>query len=119
MSSPSLPAEGPLGPSDSISTCPAATDIGDVGDFISELATGVSALSVDVARGGPPPEVREQILATAQIAERMRENGYELRFFGGGEGARPRIELHDTCGAVLSTLSTVDALALIAAGPHA
>jgi hypothetical protein len=119
MSSPILPAQGPLGSTDSTTTPATTTEIGDVGAFIDQLAGGVGALSIDAARGGPPPEVLEQIATTAQIAERMREQGFEVRFFTAAERGRTCIELHDADGAVVGNLSTVDALELAAGGLYA
>ncbi|HLH14254.1 MAG TPA: hypothetical protein VKV16_05650 [Solirubrobacteraceae bacterium] len=113
MSSPILPAQSLLGSPNSTSTHPAATtEIGDVGAFIDGLANGVGSLSVDVTRGAPPPELLAQIAATAHVAERMRENGYEVRFFDSADSAPTRIELHDGDGNVLSTLSAAEALEL-------
>ncbi|HTU80451.1 MAG TPA: hypothetical protein VMF09_17010 [Solirubrobacteraceae bacterium] len=139
MSSPIMPVQGPL---DSPGSTPQAmTEIDDVGttqttseidaaavqraasgledvpSFIDELASPVSALSIDIARGGPPQEVLEEVSAAAQAAERLRESGYELRFFDALPGERTRIELHDAQGEAVGELSIAAALALAAGEP--
>lgn len=73
-------------------------------------------LSLSVARGGPPLEVLDQILAAGEVAEELRESGYELRFLRSARG-RTRIELHDAAGSTVSTLSTAEAVELAVAWP--
>jgi hypothetical protein len=138
MSSPILPVQGPSSPvianpaeadpgtpaSDGVaggaSTAAgphASTGIGDVGAFIAQLAAGVSALSIEAGRGGPPPEVLDQIAVAGRIGEQLREAGHELRFFAPSAGGRVRIEIHDRDGNALGTLSPAAALALAAGSP--
>lgn len=126
MSSPILPAQGLSGPS--VQNTPASkqptpgardadTAIGDVGAFIDQLAAGVSALSVQDERDGPPPEVLDQIIAAGRIGEQLREAGQELRFFPAVDGGRVHIEVHDRDGNKLGTLSPAAALELAAGSP--
>jgi hypothetical protein len=117
MSSPILPVQGPVAQPTN-TTAHVSTEIGDVGSFSDELAGGVSALNIDAARGGPPPEVLDQIAAAAAVADELRDNGYQMRFFPGAPGERVRIELHDADGQAVSTLSCAEAIEM-ASGSHA
>jgi hypothetical protein len=115
MSSPIMPAQGLSGPP--IEDPRTRTDIGDVGAFMSELASGVSALSVDAGRGGPPPEVLDQILAAGRIGEQLRDGGHEVRFFAPADGGHVRIEVHDRDGNTLAALSAAAAMELATGSP--
>ncbi len=138
MSSPILPVQGLSSPvianpteadpgtpgSDSVAVgtstamgAHAGTGIGDAGAFKAQLTAGVSALSIEAGRGGPPPEVLEQIAVAGRIGEQLREAGHELRFFAPSDGGRVRIEIHDRDGNALGTLSPAAALALAAGSP--
>lgn len=109
MSSPIMPVQGPSAQATN-TTAPAPTEIGDVGSFIDELANGVGELNIDAGRGSPPPEVLDQIAAAGAVADELRDNGYEMRFFPGAPGERVRIELHDADGNPVSTLSCAEAI---------
>ncbi len=132
MSSPIVPAPGPLGPPPSIQDRPASpgvaasTGIGDVGSFIAQLAAGVSALSIasspegEAGRNpaaGPPPEVLDQIAAAGRIGEQLRDAGHELRFFTPSDGGRVTIEVHDRDGNSVGRISPAAALELAAGSP--
>jgi len=132
MSSPIVPAPGPLGPPPSTQDRPAgpgvaaSTGIGDVGSFIAELAAGVSALSIAAGRNpdrvvdavaGPPPEVLDQIAAAGRIGEQLRDAGHELRFFTPSDGGRVTIEVHDRDGNSVGRISPAAALELAAGSP--
>jgi hypothetical protein len=112
MSSPILPAEGLPGLP---STTPASISVAAAGAFIAELDTGAGAPSVEAARGGPPPEVLEEILAADELAQQLRESGYQLRFFPSAGGQPTKIELHDADGSVVSVLTPAQAVAIAAA----
>jgi hypothetical protein len=116
MSSPILPVQGPVA-QPTHTNAHASTEIGDVGSFIDELAGGVSALNIDAARGGPPPEVLDQIAAAATVADELRDNGYQMRFFSGAPGGRVRIELHDAHGNAVSVLSCAEAIEMATGSP--
>ena len=110
MSSPILPAEGLPGlpsttPATNISVAAGAA-------FIAELDAGADTPSVEAARGGPPPEVLDQILAADELAQQLRESGYQLRFFPSSDGRRTRIELQDTGGSLVSVLTPAQAVAI-------
>lgn len=90
MSSPSMPAEGPL------------------------RLDGSNVASFNAFRAVPPQAVFEQIAAAARVAELLSERGRKVRFFLGAPGERPTIELHDAHERVLSTLSATEAVELAA-----
>lgn len=73
--------------------------------------------STDALPADPPPEVLNQMADAARTHEQLSEQGRELRFAGGADGVRTRIEVRDRSGAVLRTLSTAQALAVAAGTP--
>jgi len=93
MSSPSMPADGPL--------CLESSNV-----------TSFTAL-----RAVPPQVVLDQLAAAARIAELLHESGRKLRFFEGAHGERTRIELHDSDDQLVSTMSASDAVELAAGMP--
>jgi hypothetical protein len=114
MNSPILPVGGPSGPSIAGS---AATVAGDVDDLLAGLNAGGGALSLAVARIGPPLEVLEQIAAASATERRLRAGGQQLRFFAGTPGARMRVEIHDRDGRAVRTLTVSEAFNLVAGRP--
>jgi hypothetical protein len=112
MSSPILPIQGPAGSSDGTPRPPARSDY--VRDFVAALAADDGALTVDVARGGPTPEVLAQMAAAGLISERMRSDGQSLRFSTPQPGERVRIELADAAGNTVRSVSATDAIELAA-----
>jgi hypothetical protein len=118
MSSPILPIdiEGPFGPP---RVTPSVGSAEDIGAFVSELTAGETTLSLAASRGGPPPEVLDQIAAAGRVDERLREDGHQLRFTPAEPGGRTRIELCDREGNAVRTLSTAEALEMAAGKPLA
>jgi hypothetical protein len=116
MNSPLIPIQGPLDPHTLTTTTTVAADAARIGTFASELAADETQLAVIASRGGPPPEVLEQIAAAATIEEQLRENGQQLRF-STTDGGRTRIELQDRDGNTLRGVSTAEALELAAGRP--
>jgi hypothetical protein len=116
MSSPILPIESPLGPPRVTSPAAGAEDIGA---FVSELTASETTLALAASRGGPPPEVLDQIAAAGRVDERLREGGHRLRFTPAQPGERTRIELCDREGNAVRTLSTAEALEMAAGKPFA
>jgi hypothetical protein len=110
MSSPITPIEGPLDPHTVTTT---AADAECIVTFAPELAAGETKLAIIASRGGPPPEVLDQIATAATIEEQLRESGRQLRF-SATDGGRTRIELHDGDGNVVRHVSTAEALELAA-----
>lgn len=115
MSSPILPAEG-LSGLPSITPAMSIT-VDTAGVLAADLGAGDGAASVQAARGGPPPEVIDSILAAHELHEELCESGYQLRFFAAPDGGRTRIELHDADGNVVSLLTIAQALDIAAATP--
>jgi hypothetical protein len=117
MSSPIIPIEGPLGPHTATTTTAVAADAAVcVGTLASELAAGETQLAIIASRGGPPPEVLDQIATAATIEEQLRETGQQLRF-GATDAGRTRIELQDRDGNTLRSVSTAEAFELAAGKP--
>lgn len=114
MSSPSLPVQGPPGLPTTIA--PDAASSEDAVAFIAELAADVGALTLAASRGGPPPEVLEQIAAAGVLAERMREGGHQLRFLDAGSYERTRIEVQDARGVAMRVLTATEAAELAVSG---
>ena len=115
MSSPILPMRGPAAPSRV--TPPADSSAEDIGAFISDLVAGRTPLALAASRGGPPPDVLDQIAAAGRIEERLRQDGHQLRFSPTARGGRTTIEIHDREGNAVRTLSTAEALDLAAGKP--
>ncbi len=108
-------ATGPFGLAPSASQ--AVTEVGDVGTFIAELAAGVNALGIEAARGGPPPEVLDQIAAAGRIGEQLHAGGFQVRYLADAGDGPMTIELHDLDGNSVATLSPAAALELAAGSP--
>jgi len=115
MSSPILPTNGPSGPP--ILAPPATSGAEDISAFVSELAASETSFALAASRGGPPPQVLDQIAAAGTIAERLRASGYQLRFTDAERGGHTRIEIHDRDGHAVRTLSTAEALDMAAGKP--
>lgn len=115
MSSPILPINGPS----ELSTAAPSPNAGtvDISAFVSELAAHEAALGLLASRGGPPPEVLEQIAAAGAIDQRLRADGQQLRFERAMPGERTRIEIHDREGNAVRTLSTTEAVEIAAGRP--
>jgi hypothetical protein len=111
MSSPILPAPGPSGRPNPMST---QTNSGsaDLGAFIAELA-GDPAAPIAARRSGPPPEVLAQMAAAGEVAELLRSRGRRVRFTSDPERGIT-IELRDEDGALLRVLSPNEAVELAA-----
>ena len=114
MSSPILPIPGPLGPAPSV---PPATSVGgEIHTYASLPDARERVPVVEASRGGPPPEVLEQIARARELHGRMREAGAELRFSPAHEGAPLTIEFcHD--GAPVRTVTVAEAFAIAAGHP--
>ena len=114
MSSPLLPiTDVPGRPTDTPSATSSAEDIGAL---VSALSAGEPSPRLVVSRGGPPPELLEQIAAAGRIEEQLREDGHQLRF-STAVGQRIKIELIDRDGNAMRSLSAAEALELAAGKP--
>jgi hypothetical protein len=115
MSSPILPITDISGcPTDTPQVPTVAEDIGVV---VSTLSAREYPLTLIASRGGPPPELLEQIAVAGAIEEQLRESGRQLRFSLQVNGERTRIELVDCDGNVMRRLSTAEALEVAAGKP--
>jgi hypothetical protein len=81
---------------------------------MSSPLLSLHAGTIEAHRGGPPPEVLEQMTAALQIYEQLCRDGHELRFHAPQPGARVGIELCDTEGATSRTVSVREAFDLAA-----
>lgn len=115
MSSPILPITDLTGrPTD---TPQSSTSAEDIGGIVSALSVGEFPQTLIASRGGPPPELLEQIAVAGAIEEQLRESGQHLRFSLAATGERTRIELIDQDGNAMRSLSTAEALELAAGKP--
>lgn len=73
---------------------------------------GVSpAASVDAIPSGPPPEVREQMAQARRTYEELAEQGRSLHF-GHDDAGRTTVEMRDSDGALVRTLSLAEVVDL-------
>ena len=115
MSSPILPISGPAGPAD---TPPTTLSVaGEATAFLSGLDAVDRAHAIDAVRGGPPPEVLDQMASADAIGRSMRRAGAELRYSGGREGAPLVIELCEGGGVRVRSLSVTEAVEIAAGKP--
>jgi hypothetical protein len=109
MSSPIMPISGPRGHAG-----PKSSGIDRAGEFAAIMS---SLETVEASRGGPPPEVLELMAAAGPIHDGLRRQGYELGFALAGPGEGVRIELRDSEGKLVRTLSNAEACELAAGRP--
>ncbi len=76
-------------------------------------------VSLDTFPSSPPPEVLDQIAATAQAFENLRSQGHELHFSHDEQSGRATIELRDRDGNSLRAVSPSEALEIAAGKPLA
>jgi hypothetical protein len=115
MNSPILPISGPFGPA---SPRPSTTTgAADVAPFRAALAASGRAIAIEASRGGPPPEVLEEITRAGRIHDQLRVSGHELRFSAAAQDRRAEIELADSAGNHVRTLSVAEALDIAAGKP--
>jgi hypothetical protein len=109
MSSPIQPISG-RAEAPAQSSFPAAT-VGEAGDFLSQLT---AVQRIEASRGTPPHEVLDQIAAAADVHDRLRAGGAELRFERTASGGRVRIDLHSAGPGTPRTISAAEALEILA-----
>jgi hypothetical protein len=81
---------------------------------MSELSASDATLQIEASRGGPPPQVLEQMAAAGGVAEGLREAGYELRFAAPPPGARVAVELREIDGSRIRVVSLSEAFDIAA-----
>jgi hypothetical protein len=84
---------------------------------MSSPLLSIHAGKIEASRGGPPPEVLEQMTTALQIHEQMREEGRELRFQAPRAGGRVGIELCGSDGATAQAVSIREAFDMAAETP--
>ena len=84
---------------------------------MSSPLLSLHAGTIEAHRGGPPPEVLEQMTAALQIDEQLRRDGHELRFHAPRPGGRVGIELFDIEGATSRAVSVREAFDIAAGTP--
>jgi hypothetical protein len=115
MSSPILPIWGPSGPPGHSASAPTADGgASDGGAFLAALAASERMPTIEASRGGPPPEVLDQIAAAAGRNEQLRASGRELRFCADEQSGRVTIELRDRQAGTARTISAAEALDIAA-----
>jgi hypothetical protein len=115
MSSPILPITDISGCRTDTPHVPTGAE--DIGVIVSALSADEYPLTLIASRGGPPPELLEQIAVAGAIEEQLRESGRQLRFSLHADGERTRIELVDRDGNAVRRLSTAEALEVAAGKP--
>jgi hypothetical protein len=115
MSSPILPITDFSGCTTDTPHVPTGAE--DIGVVVSALSADEYPLTLIASRGGPPPELLEQIAVAGAIEEQLRESGRQLRFSLDVDGERTRIELVDCDGNAMRRLSTAEALEVAAGKP--
>jgi hypothetical protein len=115
MSSPILPITDLTGRP--IDTPQLASSAEDAGVIVSALSAREFPPTLIASRGGPPPELLEQIAVAGAIEEQLRESGRQLRFSFAANGERTRIELIDCDGNAMRSLSTAEALEVACGKP--
>lgn len=76
-----------------------------------ELARSEGLHRVQIMRSSPPEEVLEQMARAEAIHTRLRERGLQIGFAPSGDRTSPQIELRDSTGTLLRTLSAGEAVA--------
>lgn len=114
MSSPITPVQGPLGLSNPMSI--PEDLLLDMAAFASELMEGDYALDCELALGGPPPEVLDQMAEAGRISRQLRECGHELRF-STEQGEPVTVELQDREGKTVRRMLVAEALEIAAGKP--
>lgn len=86
-----------------------------ISDRIAPARRAVPLLEVGAA--APPPALLEEIAQAAEAYDELYAGGHELAFTPGAEGERVAVEVRDTGGNVLETLSIADAIEVAAGKP--
>ncbi len=76
-----------------------------------------TASLLELGAAAPPPVLLEEIAQAAETYDELYASGHELAFTPGAAGERVAVEVRDTGGNVLETLSIADALELAAGKP--
>lgn len=114
IDSPAIPGAGSIGAAPPVDPSDPAAGGSRAG---AGKATGAAAVppaaSLDAIPSSPPPEVLEQMTQAHQIYEQLAADGKSLHF-DHDESGRATVELRDSSGTSLRTLSLAEALDLAA-----
>jgi len=98
-------------------TDPARTMAHQSSMFAADLARDERGTKIEVSRPHPPQEVLDQMLQADAIGQLMRERGQALSFTFSAENRLMSIELCDSHGELLRTVSTSEAMEIAAGKP--
>jgi hypothetical protein len=105
------------GPSGTRATPSIAAARGARGAAPSSAASESEApVSLDTLPSSPPPEVVSQIETAGATYEKLRSEGYEVRYAHDEQSRRTTVELRDAAGIVVKTLSPAEAVELAMGG---
>ena len=107
MSSPILPVEDPFGLSSPIQHT--TVNAFEVRALLTDMHVGEGERTITARRGGPPPEVLEEIAAAARVEKSLRADGQRLRFRTTPDQPTT-IELDEGDGEPVRLLSVAEAL---------
>lgn len=112
MSSPILPPQGPVATG---SIAPSSARRITASAKVQAAAPS-EPVSLETFPSAPPPEVLDQMAATAQAYENLHAGGGELRFTYDEQSGRMLIQVRDLGGAPLRAVSASEAIAIAAGG---
>lgn len=105
------------GPSGTTATPSIAAARGARGAPPTGAATKSEApVSLDTLPSTPPPEVVSQIETAGANYEKLRSEGYEVRYAHDEQSRKTTVELRDAAGVVVKTLSPAEAVELAMGG---
>jgi hypothetical protein len=113
MSSPIPPTQGPI-------TMRAAQGAGDARRPCaarSASAPMTPSVSLRTFPSGPPPEVLDEMASAARVHDALRAQGRELHFAHDAGSGRMTVQVRDSSGHVLRTISPSEALEVAAGKP--
>lgn len=113
MSSPTTPISDPARPSHG----PGTTNDPDAVGFAAELARSERSEGIDISEAGPPDEVLDQMARADAINTQLRREGYEISFALSPDACKLEIELRDSSGNLLRTMSASEAADIAAGKP--
>jgi hypothetical protein len=94
------------------------TDAGrSAADLGSELAHDEHARAIEVSRAAPPQEVLDLMAQADLIGQALREAGREIVFTSTDGELLPAIELRDTDGNLIRTITAAEAAEIVAGRP--
>jgi hypothetical protein len=113
MSSPIPPTEGSI----TVRSASAASAARRTGAPFSLAAPAQSAVSLNTFPSSPPQEVLDEMASAARVHDTLSAQGRELHFAHDPQSGRMTIEVRDSGGHVLRTISPSEALEVAAGKP--